>query len=154
MALSANLGLPRIGPRRELKTALESYWAGRIDQDALQGAARTIRLNQWTLQKEMGIDHIPSNDFSFYDHVLDTACMLGCVPARFNFEGPAVDLDTYFAMARGNDQAPAMEMTAPSTSLEVQLRIMGVISAPTIPHSKFTAASKTNRPIKPGRAEM
>ncbi len=111
MALSANLGLPRIGLRRELKTALESYWAGRIDQNALQEAARTIRLNQWTLQKEMGIDHIPSNDFSFYDHVLDTACMLGCVPARFNFKGPAVDLDTYFAMARGDEEAPAMEMT-------------------------------------------
>jgi len=111
MALSANLGFPRIGPQRELKIALESYWAGRIDRNSLLNTARKIRLNQWTLQKEMGIDHIPSNDFSLYDHVLDTTCMLGAVPSRFHFDGPTVDLDTYFAMARDNEKAPAMEMT-------------------------------------------
>lgn len=111
MAISINLGFPRIGAHRELKRAVEDYWAGRIGKDDLEAAAKRLRLNHWRLQKNVGIDHIPSNDFSLYDQVLDTTCMLGAVPSRFGFQGPNVDADTYFAMARGNDNAHAMEMT-------------------------------------------
>jgi len=111
MSISANLGFPRIGKNRELKKALEAYWAGRADLASLQETARQLRAEHWTLQKDLGIDHIPSNDFSFYDQVLDTTCMVGAVPSRFQFSGATVDSDTYFAMARGDDQAAAMEMT-------------------------------------------
>jgi len=111
MALSANLGFPRIGKNRELKKALEAYWAGRTDLATLQKTARQMRADHWTLQKDLGIDQIPSNDFSFYDQVLDTTCMVGAVPARFRFSGSTVDPDTYFAMARGNADAAPMEMT-------------------------------------------
>ena len=111
MAIATNLGFPRIGARRELKRAVEDYWAGRIDEDALHETARGLRRNAWLLQRGAGIEHIPSNDFSFYDHVLDTAAMLGAVPSRFGHDDGPVSLDTYFAMARGADKAPAMEMT-------------------------------------------
>ncbi|MCE2470078.1 MAG: 5-methyltetrahydropteroyltriglutamate--homocysteine S-methyltransferase [Dehalococcoidia bacterium] len=111
MTIAANLGFPRIGARRELKRAVEDYWAGRIDEDALHETARGLRRNAWLLQRDAGIEHIPSNDFSFYDHVLDTAAMLGAVPSRFGHDDGPVSLDTYFAMARGADKAPAMEMT-------------------------------------------
>lgn len=111
MAISANLGFPRIGAHRELKKAVEDYWAGRTDRQALEATAKRLRLDHWRLQKDAGIEHIPSNDFSLYDQVLDTTCMLGAVPSRFGFEGPLVDVDTYFAMARGTEKAHAMEMT-------------------------------------------
>ncbi len=111
MAIAANLGFPRIGARRELKRAVEDYWAGRIDEAALHEKARGLRRNAWLLQRDAGIEHIPSNDFSLYDHVLDTAAMLGTVPPRFGHDGGPVSLDTYFAMARGAAEAPAMEMT-------------------------------------------
>lgn len=111
MALSANLGFPRIGANRELKKALDSYWAGKSDEASLLETARTIRLANWRLQRDLGIDHIPSNDFSLYDQVLDTTCMLGAVPPRFGFPGSTVDLDTYFAMARGRAEVAPMEMT-------------------------------------------
>ncbi len=111
MTLSANLGFPRIGKNRELKKALEAYWAGRTDLATLQKTARQMRADHWTLQKDLGIDHIPSNDFSYYDQVLDTTCMVGAVPSRFQFSGSTVDPDTYFAMARGNAKAAPMEMT-------------------------------------------
>ncbi|MHC4519662.1 MAG: 5-methyltetrahydropteroyltriglutamate--homocysteine S-methyltransferase, partial [Planctomycetota bacterium] len=90
---------------------MESYWAGRGSQQSLLETARTIRLTNWTLQRDLGIDHIPSNDFSLYDQVLDTTCMLGAVPPRFGFQGSTVDLDTYFAMARGRAEVAPMEMT-------------------------------------------
>lgn len=111
MVLSASLGFPRIGVNRELKRACESFWKGATSKDDLLKAARELRARHWTMQKDAGISHIPSNDFSFYDHVLDTACLLGCVPARYGWTDGPVDLDTYFAMARGTDKAPAMEMT-------------------------------------------
>ncbi|HPC96337.1 MAG TPA: 5-methyltetrahydropteroyltriglutamate--homocysteine S-methyltransferase [Sedimentisphaerales bacterium] len=111
MAISANLGFPRIGTDRELKKALEAYWSGRTDPASLQETARQLRALHWTLQRDLGIDHIPSNDFSLYDHVLDTTCMLGAVPSRFGLKKTFVDLDTYFAMARGTDNTHAMEMT-------------------------------------------
>jgi 5-methyltetrahydropteroyltriglutamate--homocysteine methyltransferase len=111
MVLSANLGFPRIGSHRELKQALESYWSGATDRDALIRTAASLRARHWFAQQKAGIDHIPSNDFSFYDQMLDTVAMLGAVPPRFGHRGGEVPLDLYFAMARGRQDAPAMEMT-------------------------------------------
>jgi len=101
MARSINLGMPRIGPRRQLKRAVESYWAGTTDGDHLSDVARTRRADSWREQSEAGIENIPSNDFTLYDQVLDTTCLVGAVPARFGHQGGPVDLDTYFALARG-----------------------------------------------------
>jgi 5-methyltetrahydropteroyltriglutamate--homocysteine methyltransferase len=111
MVLSANLGFPRIGSHRELKQALESYWSGSTDRDVLIRTAASLRARHWFAQQKAGIDHIPSNDFSFYDQMLDTVAMLGAVPPRFGHRGGEVPLDLYFAMARGRQDAPAMEMT-------------------------------------------
>lgn len=117
MAISSNLGFPRMGIHRELKKALEAHWAGKLDATGLSSVGQVLRTNHWVLQKRIGIHHIPSNDFSFYDHVLDTATMVGAVPDRYEWRGPRVDPDTYFAMARGvgrkagQKDVPAMEMT-------------------------------------------
>ncbi len=100
-AISANLGFPRIGPRRELKTATEAYWAGKIDQATLLETARTLRAATWERQKAAGIAVIPSNDFSFYDQVLDTSVMIGAIPEIYRPIGAPDSLDLYFAMARG-----------------------------------------------------
>jgi 5-methyltetrahydropteroyltriglutamate--homocysteine methyltransferase len=112
----ATLGVPRIGPRRELKFALENYWAGKIDAVALNEAAAGLRAAAWARQRAAGIDIIPSNDFSLYDHVLDTSVMVGAVPELYGWRGGRVPLDTYFAMARGtrgrqSGDLPAQEMT-------------------------------------------
>jgi 5-methyltetrahydropteroyltriglutamate--homocysteine methyltransferase len=98
----ATLGFPRIGPRRELKFALEKFWAGKSDAKALLEQASALRIAALARQKALGADWLPSNDFSLYDHVLDTSMMLGAVPARYGAEPGAADLDTYFAMARGS----------------------------------------------------
>jgi 5-methyltetrahydropteroyltriglutamate--homocysteine methyltransferase len=117
MGISSNLGFPRMGVRRELKKALEAHWAGKLDESGLLAVGQMLRLNHWVLQQQLGIQHIPSNDFSFYDHVLDTATMVGAVPKRYTWRGSEVDLATYFAMARGTSNksgqadVPAMEMT-------------------------------------------
>src|SRR5437899_8233488 len=117
MGISSNLGVPRMGVHRELKKALEAHWAGRLDESGLLAVGRVLKLNHWVLQQQVGIGHIPSNDFSFYDHVLVTAAMVGAVPERYTWRGPQVDLATYFAMARGTARksgladVPAMEMT-------------------------------------------
>lgn len=115
MVIAANLGLPRIGPKRELKKALESYWKGETSETELQEVARQIRKQNWEMQQAAGINHIPSNDFSFYDIMLDTISMVGAVPARYKFSGDRVDSSTYFAMARGAQaegiDVQAMEMT-------------------------------------------
>nr|WP_229807645.1 5-methyltetrahydropteroyltriglutamate--homocysteine S-methyltransferase [Asticcacaulis endophyticus] len=95
----ASLGTPRIGLKRELKFALESYWSGKFDQATLQQTAKDLRAVNWARQKARGVDIIPSNDFSFYDQVLDTSLMVGAIPAIY---GEAADLDTYCAMARGS----------------------------------------------------
>jgi 5-methyltetrahydropteroyltriglutamate--homocysteine methyltransferase len=97
----ATLGFPRIGPRRELKTALENYWAGKNDQSTLLAAAADLRGKNWARQRDLGVDIIPSNDFSLYDHVLDTTAMVGAVPPAYGWTGGEVSLETYFAMARG-----------------------------------------------------
>jgi 5-methyltetrahydropteroyltriglutamate--homocysteine methyltransferase len=101
MVIATNLGYPRIGPRRELKKALESYWSGKLSQTDLLEQTRSLRQENWLLQQRLGLDHIPSGDFSLYDHVLDTAAMVGAVPVRFGWTGETVNTQTYFAMARG-----------------------------------------------------
>jgi 5-methyltetrahydropteroyltriglutamate--homocysteine methyltransferase len=117
MGISSNLGFPRMGVHRELKKALEAHWAGKLDEAGLLEAGKALKLDHWMLQKQLGIEHIPSNDFSFYDHVLDTVAMVGAVPERYTWRGPQVDPATYFAMARGTARKPgqadvaAMEMT-------------------------------------------
>ncbi|QOC22468.1 5-methyltetrahydropteroyltriglutamate--homocysteine S-methyltransferase [Wenzhouxiangella sp. AB-CW3] len=108
---ATNLGFPRIGARRELKKATEGYWSGRLEDGELKDIGRELRKRHWSLQAECGLDVIPSNDFSYYDQVLDMIAMLGAIPERFADIGDGKDLTTYFAMARGTDQAPAMEMT-------------------------------------------
>ena len=101
-------GFPRIGDRRELKTATEGYWAGRVPAEELEATARDLRRQTWELLRDAGIGQVPSNHFSLYDQVLDTCVLVGAVPERF---GSVADLDTYFAMARGRDDVTAMEMT-------------------------------------------
>jgi 5-methyltetrahydropteroyltriglutamate--homocysteine methyltransferase len=123
----STLGFPRIGPRRELKTALESHWSGKSSAAALMEAASGLRAAAWARQRALGVTHIPSNDFSLYDHVLDTSVMVGAIPAIYGRHSGPVPLETYFAMARGTRGArrdgacvdhgthgqglPALEMT-------------------------------------------
>ncbi|GII77119.1 5-methyltetrahydropteroyltriglutamate--homocysteine methyltransferase [Sphaerisporangium rufum] len=102
------LGYPRIGPRRELKHALEAYWAGRATADDLHRTGRRLREQTWRRLAALGLATPPSNTFSLYDHVLDTAALLDAVPDRFR-GGTA--LDTYFAMARGTGTVPPLRMT-------------------------------------------
>lgn len=97
---TAVIGFPRVGTLRELKFASEKYFRGEIDALELQNTAKELRRIHWSTQKDAAIDYISSNDFSFYDMVLDTAALLGIVPERYReLQLPA--LDTYFAMARG-----------------------------------------------------
>src|SRR3954471_10722833 len=115
MALSNVSGFPRIGRDRELKFATESYWRGENSADRLAATGKAIRVENWRLMQDAGIDLIPSNDFSYYDQVLDTIALVGAVPDRYGWKGGEVDLDTYFAMARGRQtddvDVTAMEMT-------------------------------------------
>ncbi|MBR1249804.1 5-methyltetrahydropteroyltriglutamate--homocysteine S-methyltransferase [Bradyrhizobium sp. AUGA SZCCT0169] len=97
----ASLGTPRIGPRRELKFALESFWSGTTDEKALIETGIGLRAANWARQKKLGVSIIPSNDFSFYDQVLDTCVMVGAIPKSYGWNGGTVPLATYFAMARG-----------------------------------------------------
>ncbi|HAX24380.1 MAG TPA: 5-methyltetrahydropteroyltriglutamate--homocysteine S-methyltransferase [Chloroflexi bacterium] len=112
MAQTSNLGYPRIGRQRELKRAIERYWAGKAEEDEVREVAAGIRAAAWQVQLDAGIDHIPCNDFTYYDHMLDMSCVLGLVPERFGHTpGEPVSLATYSAMARGGDDAAALEMT-------------------------------------------
>jgi len=115
-ALSNVLGFPRIGAQRELKSATEAYWTGDRSVQDLVATAKELRTANWKLQRDAGIDLIPSNDFSLYDHVLDTVALVGAVPERYGWGSSGdVDLDTYFAMARGRQtggvDVTALEMT-------------------------------------------
>jgi len=115
MLKTASLGFPRIGTNRELKKAVESYWKKTSSITDLQKSAAEIRAKNWQTQKAAGIAFIPSNDFSFYDQILDTIALFGAVPDRFKFNGGNIDLDLYFAMSRGAQRdgidVIAMEMT-------------------------------------------
>lgn len=113
-----NLGYPRIGSNRELKKACEQYWSGKSGQKSLVLVGKNIRLENWRLQKDAGIDLIPSNDFSFYDQILDMSLTLGVIPERYHdviLNQSNTELDLYFAMARGYQKdgldITAMEMT-------------------------------------------
>ncbi|WP_407509588.1 5-methyltetrahydropteroyltriglutamate--homocysteine S-methyltransferase [Elizabethkingia anophelis] len=113
-----NLGYPRIGKKRELKKACEQYWSGKIIQKELLDVSRRIINENLKLQQEAGIDLIPVNDFSFYDHVLDMTLTLGAIPQRYHdviLNKANNELDLYFAMARGYQKdgldITAMEMT-------------------------------------------
>ncbi len=111
MAIASNLGFPRIGVHRELKRAVEGFWRGNVEPDELQATARGLRRRHWQLQREAGIEHVPSGDFSLYDHVLDTAAMVGAIPQRFHAGSKAIDLATYFALARGGPEVVPLDMT-------------------------------------------
>jgi 5-methyltetrahydropteroyltriglutamate--homocysteine methyltransferase len=107
---SHSLGYPRIGAQRQLKKALEAYWAGNIGEDELREAGKAIRATGWQRHAQAGIDLIPSNDFSLYDHMLDATTAFGAIPERF-LKVQLKPLDTYFAMARGAEGTPACAMT-------------------------------------------
>ncbi len=115
MTVTANLGYPRLGAKRELKWALEGYWSKKINAIDLLKTAKELRLTHWRIQQEAGIDIIPSNDFSLYDQVLDTTCMVGAIPQRYSQLKNPTEIDLYFAMARGTQKDEqtfaAMEMT-------------------------------------------
>ncbi len=119
MLLTNNLGYPRVGAFRELKKANEAYWAKKISAEELLAAGQKIREGNWKTQKDAGIDLIPSNDFSFYDQVLDLSLTVGNIPAQYksllNPEDKGYNLELYYAMARGFQQdgvdVTALEMT-------------------------------------------
>ncbi len=110
------LGYPRIGRRRELKKAVEAYWAGKIDAAALDAAAKDIQLTVAKRLQELGLTEAAAvpGTFSYYDQVLDATAHLGAVPARFgkllNADGQ-LDIDGYFTLARGTKAQQPLEMT-------------------------------------------
>ncbi|MFE7516637.1 5-methyltetrahydropteroyltriglutamate--homocysteine S-methyltransferase [Streptomyces sp. NPDC057540] len=104
-------GYPRQGRHRELKKAVEGYWKGRVTADALRSTAAGLRRSHWRQLADAGIHEVPTGDFSYYDHVLDTSVMVGAVPARHRAAVEADPLDGYFAMARGTRDVAPLEMT-------------------------------------------
>lgn len=167
MTVASNLGFPRIGRRRELKTALEQFWAGTLDEAGLDAAATALRARHWKLQAGSGISHVPSGDFSLYDHVLDTACMLGAIPPGCGWSEGPVSLPTYFALARGSrgtaaEQAagiasgqPALEMTKWFDTnyhylvprLSAGQRFMLTVNRPLLQFREAAAFSLRTRPV-------
>jgi 5-methyltetrahydropteroyltriglutamate--homocysteine methyltransferase len=111
MALAHILGFPRIGAQRELKIALEAFWRGDIDQNAVRGAGRDLRARHWKLQADAGMDVVTVGDFAWYDHVLNTLALFGAIPSRFGFDPAHLGLNDYFTLARGGKDHFAMEMT-------------------------------------------
>lgn len=102
------IGFPRIGEQRELKKVLEEFWSNKCSFEKVEVVAKELKQRHWSYQQKAGIDFISSNDFSFYDNVLDTCVLLNAIPKRFK------DLENeelYFSMARGNKNSVAMEMT-------------------------------------------
>lgn len=151
------MGYPRIGSLRELKFASEKYFRSEIPSEELLETAKEIRLNNWDIQKANGIDLIPSNDFSFYDNMLDAALLLNAVPRRYKaLELP--ELDTYFAMARGYQgekgdvKALAMKKwfntnyhyIVPEIDDETEITLQG-----TKPFDEFLEAQKSGIKTKP-----
>ncbi|RTZ41117.1 5-methyltetrahydropteroyltriglutamate--homocysteine S-methyltransferase [Candidimonas sp. SYP-B2681] len=116
MTVTHNLGFPRIGVQRELKRALESYWAGSVPAEALELTGQQLRERHWDLQARSGLTFVPVGDFAWYDHILEWTTFLGAVPARFaQASNEFVGNDTLFRMARGRapqgTPAIACEMT-------------------------------------------
>ncbi|MYS33086.1 methionine synthase (B12-independent) [Streptomyces sp. KhCrAH-43] len=104
-------GYPRQGPNRELKKAIEAYWKGRVTTDALRETAADLRRANWRQLTDAGIHEVPTGDFSYYDHVLDTTVMVGAIPERHRAAVAADAVDGYFAMARGTQDVAPLEMT-------------------------------------------
>lgn len=111
MAVAHILGFPRIGAKRELKFALEAFWRGELSEAGLLEAGRELRRRHWALQRSAGLDYVTVGDFAWYDGVLQTLALLGCVPARFGFDPRSLTLAEYFTCARGNTEHRAMELT-------------------------------------------
>lgn len=115
MPLAHTLGFPHLGANRELKRAVESFWTGRLPAPELLATTAALRERHWRIQRDAGLELVAVNDFSLYDRMLDTCALVGAVPARYGWRGGPVDLDTYFAMARGSQQGgrdvTALEMT-------------------------------------------
>ncbi|MFE7608883.1 5-methyltetrahydropteroyltriglutamate--homocysteine S-methyltransferase [Streptomyces celluloflavus] len=104
-------GYPRQGRNRELKKAIEGYWKGRVTADALEATAAGLRGANWQQLAEAGVHEVPTGDFSYYDHVLDTTVMVGAIPERHRAAVGTDALDGYFAMARGTQDVAPLEMT-------------------------------------------
>lgn len=116
MTITHNLGFPRIGVQRELKRAVEAYWAGNLSAEELENTGRELRARHWNVQAKSGVAFVPVGDFAWYDHILEWTTLLGAVPARFAQSGKdTVGLDTLFRMGRGRapkgTPAAACEMT-------------------------------------------
>lgn len=111
--LSHVMGYPRIGLHREWKRALEEFWSAKPDTystNRLVSIANGLKFRHWQTQSDAGLSVVTTGDFSFFDHVLDTTVMLGLIPERFNVSSPAIDIPTYFKLARGDGDTPAMDM--------------------------------------------
>ncbi|MEV3870640.1 5-methyltetrahydropteroyltriglutamate--homocysteine S-methyltransferase [Streptomyces sp. NPDC049906] len=104
-------GYPRQGQHRELKKAIEGHWKGRVTADSLRSTAAELRAAHWRALAAAGIDEVPTGDFSYYDHVLDTTVMVGAIPERHRAAVDADPLGGYFAMARGTQDVAPLEMT-------------------------------------------
>src|SRR6266571_1202253 len=111
MAVAHVLGFPRIGAKRELKTALEAFWRSEIPESELWAAGRELRNRRWLCQRDAGLDLLTVGDFAWYDSVLQTVAHLGCIPGRFGFDPRRLTLPQYFTLARGSADQAAMEMT-------------------------------------------
>ncbi|KAK5131828.1 methionine-synthesizing 5- methyltetrahydropteroyltriglutamate--homocysteine methyltransferase [Cryomyces antarcticus] len=113
MVQSSVLGFPRMGRLRDLKKANEAYWGGKLSRDDLLAEGKRLRQEHWKIQKDAGVDIIPSNDFAFYDHVLDHIQMFNAIPERYS-QHKLDPIDEYFAMGRGHQKdgvdVPSLEM--------------------------------------------
>jgi 5-methyltetrahydropteroyltriglutamate--homocysteine methyltransferase len=109
MTVAHILGFPRIGVRRELKTAVEAHWKGALSRGELEQAARDLRARHWLQQAQAGLDYVTVGDFAYYDHLHNVTALVSAAPQRFG-SGGKVDLAGYFAMARGTAQQPALAM--------------------------------------------
>ncbi|MFI0354587.1 5-methyltetrahydropteroyltriglutamate--homocysteine S-methyltransferase [Actinomadura sp. 9N407] len=158
MTSTTVLGYPRIGPERELKRATEAYWAGRAGEAELLRTGAGLRRDVWTGLRDAGLEQIPSNTFSLYDQVLDTTVLLDAAPARFRHLS---GLDAYFAMARGADGIPALEMTkwfdtnyhylVPELGLDTRPRLAGGGGAkPIAEYREARALGIETRPVLVG----
>ena len=163
--LASNLGFPRMGAQRELKRALERHWRGDATQEELLAGAAELRRRHWALQRDAGIELVPSNDFSLYDHVLDTSVWLGALPERYRTAERGIDLAGYFAAARGGrlDDTPiaALEMTkwfdtnyhyiVPELAVDQHFELTSLIGAgapkPLAEFAEAAAAGVHTRPV-------
>ncbi|CDO71280.1 hypothetical protein BN946_scf184908.g37 [Trametes cinnabarina] len=182
MVLSSVLGFPRIGANREVKKAVEAYWANKLSADELTKAAADVKKASWTSLKERGVDLIPSGDFTLYDHVLDHSAAFNVIPKRYLGKGLS-PLDVYFAMGRGRQagdvDVPACEMkkwfdsnyhfVVPEFSEETEFKLnfnkaleeyreakdLGIITRPVVIGAvTFLALGKAAKDARPGFQPM